>query len=249
MKLLLSLVLACAVMLGAASATEFKDTWYWHMEGRVDVFWHYIKCDGEYVDLDVPPPNYDPEQDRNLSRRSEIGYESAWREYFYNEDPILTWHGMRVRIQDELSTYLGAVKQDKIDAWSMYLNEMYYEGGPVWEDKLMKEFWGNLTFNGKRVNVYAPPPNYNPDLDYWSFMRDEIGYAWYWEYYIASQMSLIDENPTNLKWKGIAFSTHYLPPKYDKDEYNSDPFDLNRLRRGQLDRWAEYFVYEYSDKK
>ena len=248
MKLLLSLVLACAMVLGSASVAEVKYDRYWHMENRVDVFSRNIQCNGEYVDLAVPPPIYEKTEDALLAERAEIGYEDWWRAYFREDGSSLKWNGMTFYNNDDSPNFHNTYITDRTDWWSLYFNEMYYDGGPVWEDELMEEFWGNLTFNGKKVNVYAAPPNYDPELDYWAFMRDEIGYAWYWEYYIASQMSLLDENPTNLKWKGIAFSVHDKPPEFNWDEYLNDPFNVNRLERGQLDRWAEYFVYEYSEK-
>lgn len=242
-KLLLSIMLICALAVGTSSATEFKNQWYWHMEVLDDVFWCDLLCNGLPVDLNAPPPEYNASTDFNLSRRNEIGYQDAWYSYFYNEDPNLTWNEIVFSANIEPPNYSEWDLDERMDAWSLYFNEMYYDGGPeyVLNEQTSDQFWGNLTFRGAPVDINTAPPNYDPEQDYWRDLRSEIGYAWYWEYYICGEIGLTTDEVTDLVWSGIAFNGHDTPPNYKRE---NDPFYFSRIRRGHLDWWAMYYVSE-----
>lgn len=242
-KLLLVITLLCISAMNTAFASEFKNQWYWHMEVYDDVFWCNLLCDGEKVDLNVPPPDYDPTEDLNLDRRYMLGYEDCWHKYMRQEQVTVEWNGIVFDPTEEPPNYSDWDLADTISAWSLYFNEMYYDGGPEYalDERTSALFWNNLTFKGEDIDIYEAPPNYVPEMDYWRDVRSVIGYAWYWEYYICGEIGLTTDEITYLSWNGITFNGHDAPPNYIPED---DPFYFSRIRRGHMDYWAKYFLSE-----
>ena len=254
MKKLLSVLLACALGMswGCARAAECEDYFadeIWRFKGGKDVFWcGELLCDYEPVDMSTPPPNYDFERDTRYADgrayiRDEIGYEDWWRRYFA-EGHLVTWNGVTFWTEKIPPNYNSSDFWNlEVEAWTMYFNEMYYVGGPesALDERTYELFWGNLSYKGEKVDVMEAPPNYDEELDCWREERDEIGYAWYWEYYLAGPTGWEPE-PLELAWNGIAFDGNRTPPNYVWEE---DPYEFNRYMRGYMDYWARYFVETY----
>lgn len=213
-------------------------------EAFADVFWSNLTIADQSISIDFrsPPPNYDSTQDQDRDIRDTIGYEYVWKSYLYENSNVLAWKGIPFDIREEAPNYSEWHASSTLTAWANYFTEMYHEGGannPLASDDHIA-FWIDLRYEGKPVDPYSAPPNYDPELDYYAGCRDEIGYHWYWEYYFGSQHNYLSGEVADLKWNGIPFDVTSPPDNYTKED---DLLPNNRMQRGYLGYWAEYFLH------
>lgn len=172
-KLLLCILLTCAMLcVGSVGyAIYFDERLAKDLEerGMEEVFWSHLQYDGIPVDLSMPPPGYDPAKDPNLEYTLAKGYKSEWDSYFYTENPVLTWNGISFHISDRAPNYnMWWCEFDTFIAWEFYFTEMFYEGGPAYpmDEETFVQFWSGLRHEGKPVDPFTAPPNYDPEMDY-----------------------------------------------------------------------------------
>lgn len=237
MKRFLIFCLLQAMLLFSAASAYIAKT-----NGVTGAFWAHITIAGQpaNVDFSVPPPNYDPDTDLDYDRRSIIGYDYEWQMYLYENSDTLAWNGISFDINEEAPNYTPWHGANTLYAWDLYFSEMYYDGGadnPLADEKY-DAFWKELRYHGEPVDPYSMPPNYERDLDYYADVRPQIGYHWYWEYYFGSQHNYLTGEAADLEWNGIGFDVT-VPPEQSRQD---DPFINNRIQRGFMQYWADYFL-------
>ena len=239
----LGLILLCMAMLfGTAHAEEYEA----HEESLL--YWSKLTYQGEAIDVTVPPPHYKPENDH---RKVKETFESWYRSYFdVNRDvcDTLVWGGIKFNFLEEPPNFSSWLYTwDTISAWPLYFNEMYFLGAkPVQVDENgYSPFWAGLRFCGEPVDPSTPPPNYDPEMDYWREVRDLVGYAWYWYYWVIDSIREYENDDViTWTWNGTEFEPFHSPPTYPSDHNDAariDPWYHNHQVRGYLDLWEEYF--------
>ena len=144
-----------------------------------------------------------------------------------------------------------------LDKWKRYFNELYHDAQrSTLKDTAFNSFWHGLRFNGKAVDPFTAPPNYVKALDPWADKRADIGYGLYWSHYFTTvnteylYASKHEKQRTNVQeptwtWYGAAFDLSLRPPGFIESNVKTDPIHLNRLARGYLDCWEQYFTDLY----
>ena len=244
-KMLLILAMLCMVFFHAGLAAA--------VEALPEVFYSNLKYEGAPVDLAEPSPAC-AEGKCLYTEYLQKGHERCWMAYWYSSQAVLQWQDIYFSAVKKPPNYNDWVHWDChcTAVWGDYFTEMFYEGGA--ENPLADEtydwLWAGLRLNGRAVDPFTAPPNYDDSLDCYAAQRGEIGYHWYWEYYISGlcwERSMDDilnppakEEPV-LKWNGIAIDTSAEPENYCAE---ADPYYYNRMQRGYLLFWAQQIAAE-----
>jgi len=208
-----------------------------------DVFWNNLRYNNGLVDFSQPSPACTSE-DALCSDFSQYPHEQCWKAYWFKDASMLEWFSIEFSASVRPANYSDWNHWDchYTEVWADYFAEMYYEGGvnnPLASDDYIA-FWIDMRYEGAPVDPYSAPPNYDPELDYYAGCRGEIGYHWYWEYYFGSQHNYATGEVADLEWCGIPFDVTTCPYDYIQEE---DSFPYNRMQRGYLEYWAEYFLH------
>lgn len=208
-----------------------------------DVFWRVLQYDGISVDFSQPSPDCGSGNHDLCNIDDTNIHMECWKHYWYTNNSTLNWRGIEFDAGVKPPNYIDWVHYDShyIDVWNDYFTEMYYEGGdanPLSSEKYIP-FWTELRYEGNTVDPYSAPPNYVQSLDLYAEYRDEIGYHWYWEYYFTSQHNYITGKNAVLKWKEVSVDVTSCPDSYVRE---NDSYADNRMRRGYLSYWADYFL-------
>lgn len=238
MKQLLLLFLVLFVLSSAACYAEIQ-------LNLQDIFWDNLRFNSAPIDLSKPLPDCKSGASPYCNPSIPNIHSECWKVFWYDCDAELTWNDIKIYAKDKngAPNYNDWVHWDYhgIDVWADYFTEMYYESGPnnpLSSDEY-DDFWLNLRLDGKPVDPYKQPANYDASLDYYADSRQKIGYHWYWEYYLTSQFNSNSGDKHSLEWNNISFDiTTYL----DNYIFEDDPLPYNRMQRGYLKHWADTFL-------
>ena len=218
-----------------------------------DVFWPNLRYSGETVDFTLPSPNCTEGSTSLCNEYNPYVHQECWKAYWYETSAMLDWFGIEFCAAEKPMNYSDWVHWDchYTEVWGDWFNEMYYEGGaenPLADEKY-DAFWKGLRLNDVPFDPFDAPPNYDASMDFYAGERSEIGYHWYWEYYICGECwnwsikQIMSDEPLVpeyvLEWKGIGLDTSASSENYRMEE---DAYPYNRMNRDYLQFWADHFI-------